>query len=222
MFSMTFPFGKGGAQEEIAQGQALADVAAARQLHLIYSSMAGIQHRPTDQLVEHASSKQTIEASMATYKFPLTILGPVSLMENLLNFDFNGLRHDTYALPLSPQRKLDQVTVLDIAGMAVYALEHPEELVGKRVELASDNISGAEIAQTLSEVIGRPIRYIQVPMEQIRMRRGEEIAKMYQNYEDNPYTIDIAALHAQYPEVKWHTFRQWAQTLAWRTLLPPS
>ena len=114
------------------------------------------------------------------------------------------------------------LAVLDIAGMTVYALEHPEELVGKRVELASDNISGAEIAQTLSEVIGRPIRYIQVPMEQIRKRRGEEIAKMYQNYEDNPYTIDIAALHAQYTAVQWHTFQQWAQTLDWRTLLPPS
>src|SRR5437867_3616803 len=42
IFSITFPFGKGGAQEEIAQGQALADVAAARHVHLIYSSMAGI------------------------------------------------------------------------------------------------------------------------------------------------------------------------------------
>ena len=220
MFSITFPFGKDGAREEIAQGQALADVAAAQRKYLIYSSIAGGQRRPSDLGVEHASSKQPIEAYMATQELVLTIIAPVYLMENLLNFNFNGLTHETYAQPLSPQRKIDQVTVLDIAGMAVYALEHPEELVGKRVEVASERINGVEIAQTLSQVIGRPIRYVQVPIEQISKMAGKEIAKMYQSFEDDPYYIDIAALHAQYPGVKWHTFQQWAQTLDWKKLLP--
>jgi uncharacterized protein YbjT (DUF2867 family) len=220
MFSITFPFGKDGAREEIAQGQALADVAAAQRKYLIYSSIAGGQRRSSDLGVEHASSKQTIEAYMATKELALTIIAPVYLMENLLNFQFNGLTYDTYAQPLSPQRKIDQVTVLDIAGMAVYALEHPEELVSKRVEVASERINGVEIAQTLSEVIGRPIRYVQVPIEQISKMAGEEIAKMYQSFEDDPYYIDITALHAQYPGVKWHTFRQWVETLDWKKLLP--
>jgi uncharacterized protein YbjT (DUF2867 family) len=222
MFSITFPFGKDGAREEIAQGQALADVAAAQRKYLIYSSIAGVQRRPSNLGVEHASSKQTIEAYMATKELALMIIAPVYLMENLLNFNFNGLTHDTYAQPLSPQRKIDQVTVMDIAEMAVYALEHPEELVGKRVEVASERINGVEIAQTLSEVIGRPIRYVQVPIEQISKMAGSEIAKMYQSFEDDPYYIDIAALHAQYPDVKWHTFRQWVETLDWKKLLPRS
>ncbi|WP_425567744.1 hypothetical protein [Nonomuraea dietziae] len=33
------------------------------------------------------------------------------------------LNQGVYAFPLSPERKLDQVTVLDIAGMAVHAIE---------------------------------------------------------------------------------------------------
>jgi len=198
----------------------LADVAAVQRKHLVYSSIAGGQRRPTDLSVEHASSKQRIEAYMATKDLALTTIAPVYFMENLLNFNFNGLLYNTYAQPLSPQRKLDQVTMLDIAGMAVYALEHPEELTGKRVEVASESISGEEIAQTLSEMIGRPIRYVQVPIEQIRKRAGSEIAKMYQRFEEEPYSIDIATLHTQYPGVKWHTFRQWAQTLDWKKLLP--
>ena len=220
MFSITVPFGRGGTQEEVEQGKVLADVAAAQRKHLIYSSIAGGQRRPTDLSVEHASSKQRIEAYMATKDLALTTIAPVYFMENLLNFHFNGLLYNTYAQPLSPQRKIDQVTMLDIAGMVVYALEHPEELTGKRVEVASESVSGEEIAQTLSEVIGRPIRYVQVPIEHIRKGAGEEIAKMYQRFENEPYYIDIATLHIQYPGVKWHTFRQWTQTLDWKKLLP--
>ncbi|MEU8147234.1 hypothetical protein [Nonomuraea sp. NPDC048901] len=41
-----------------------------------------------------------------------------------------------------------QVTVLDIAGMAVYAIEHPAELVGERVDLASDRVTGEEAARS--------------------------------------------------------------------------
>jgi uncharacterized protein YbjT (DUF2867 family) len=108
----------------------------------------------------------------------------------------------------------------DIAGMVVYALEHPEELVGKRVEVASESINGEEIARILSEVIGRPIRYVQVSIEQIRKTAGSEVAKMYQRFEDAPYYIDITALRAHYPDVKWHTFREWAETLDWKRLLP--
>jgi uncharacterized protein YbjT (DUF2867 family) len=220
MFSITVPFSKGGVQEEIEQGKVMADVAAAQHKHLVYSSIAGGQRRPTDLSVEHASSKQLIEAYMATKDLALTTIAPVYIMENLLNFDFNGLRYDTYAQPLSPRRKIDQVTVLDIAGMAVYALEHPEELIGKRVEVASESVNGEAIVRTLSEVIGRPIRYVQVPIEQIRTMAGDEIAKMYQRFEDEPYYTDIAALQAQYPGVKWHTFRQWVETLDWKNLLP--
>jgi len=197
IFSITVPFGPDGPMGEVVQGKNLADVAEKQNKHLVYSSIAGA--KPTANLVvEHASSKQQIEAYFATKpNLKQTVIGPVYLMENLLNFKFNGLERGVYAQPLSPDKKINQVTVLDIAGLAVW-----------------------EIAQILSEVIGRHIGYYKTPIEQIRQAAGNEIATMYEKFETNPYKVDIAALRNRFPEIKWHSFKQWAETLAWKTLLP--
>jgi len=45
-------------------------------------------------------------------------------------------------MPLSAGKRLDQTTVLDIAALAVYSFEHPSELAGQRIDLASDSLSG--------------------------------------------------------------------------------
>lgn len=51
LFSITVPFGTGGAQEEIAQGKVLAGVAAAQDAHLVYSPVAGALHSLEDASV---------------------------------------------------------------------------------------------------------------------------------------------------------------------------
>ncbi len=220
IFSITIPFGPQGQAGEIDQGKNLANVADELQKHLIYSSIAGA--KPTADLkVEHASSKQQIEAYLATKEgLRSTIIAPVYLMENLLNFKFNGLERGIYAQPLSSHAKINQVTVLDIASLAVWAIEHPATMVGKRIEVASDDISGEEIVQILSEVMGRPIKYYQTPLEQVRQTAGNEIATMYEKFEATPYKVDIAALRAAFPQIDWHTFKEWAETLDWKRLLP--
>lgn len=220
VFSITVPFGESGIEGEIAQGKALADAAAQQRKHLVYSSVAGAN--VADKSVGHVNSKQVIEEYINSKDVTHTILGPVYLMENLLNFDFNQLRRDVYALPLSPGRKIDQTTVLDIASLAVYAIENPDEMIGQRVDLASDSVSGQEIVDVLTEVLGRTITYYQMPIEQVRQFAGDEVATMFQKFEEAPYHIDLQALHSRYPEVQWHSFAEWAKTLDWDKLLPKS
>lgn len=140
-------------------------------------------------------------------------------MENTLNVAFNRFREGVLAMPLSPAKKLDQVTVLDIAGMAVLALENPDQFVGKRIDLASDSISGEQAAAVLSDVLGRDIPYQQLPIDQVRRWAGDEVANMFQRFEDNTYFLDIAALREQYPAVRWHTFAEWTKTVDWSRLL---
>jgi uncharacterized protein YbjT (DUF2867 family) len=123
------------------------------------------------------------------------------------------------AMPLSPDKKLDQVTVLDIAGMTVHAIEHPEEMAGKGVDLASDSVTGREAAQVLSEVLGREIPYRPLPLEQVRQWAGDEIATMFQRFEDNTEFLDTASLRAEYPAVRWHGFADWARTVDWERVL---
>ncbi|HMF31716.1 MAG TPA: hypothetical protein VKK79_09890, partial [Candidatus Lokiarchaeia archaeon] len=59
----------------------------------------------------------------------------------------------------------------------------------------------------------------QIPIEQVRQMAGVDLANMYQRFENEPYLIDIDALHQQCPEVGWHNFREWAETIEWAALL---
>ncbi|MFC8365551.1 NmrA/HSCARG family protein [Streptomyces griseorubiginosus] len=219
VFGLSLPFGPGGNDEEVAQGRLLVDTAAQAGAHLVYSSVRGAD-RIVDSQVAHAGSKQQIEAYLREQDgLRATVLGPVYFMENMLNVRFNGLANGRLAMPLSPDKRLDQVTVLDIAGLAVHAVENPDDLVGKRIDLASDSVTGTEAAAVLSEVLGKEIPYHRLPIEQVRQWAGDEVATMFQRFEENTHFVDTAALRAAYPQVSWHTFEQWASTVDWDRLL---
>lgn len=218
IFSITVPFGPRGQQGEIVQGKNLADVAVQLNTHLVYSSIAGAEPS-ADVTVEHAGSKQQIEAYFKTQpNLRVTVVAPVYLMENILNLTANGLARGVYAQALSPDHKINQVTVLDIASLVVWAIEHPKTMVGERVEVASEDISGNQITKILSHIIGRTIPYVQLSLDQVRQTAGDEIAVMYDKFEHNPYKIDIQALRERFPDIKWHTFKEWAESVQWTKL----
>ncbi|MEV5496052.1 NmrA family NAD(P)-binding protein [Nonomuraea fuscirosea] len=218
IFGLTVPFGENGAAEEIAQGRALADAAAAVGAHLVYSSVKGAAS-DVDFTVEHASAKQVVHRYLIEQGTTFTSVQPAYFMENALNVGLTRLNQGVYAFPLSPDRKLDQVSVLDIAGMAVHAIENPAKLYGRAIDVVSDSVTTLEAARFLSEAIGSPLPYENIPIPMIRQWAGDEIADMFQSFEDNRAHTDIAALHAEFPEVGWHSYLAWAQTVDWDQVL---
>jgi len=161
--------------------------------------------------IDHVDSKRRIEAYLQEKQIASTILAPTFFMENLPEYYFDQLKQGVFAFPLSAGRKLDQVAVADIASMAVYAIEHPVEMVGQRIELASDSVSGDEVVATLSEILGRQVKYIQLPIEQVRQYAGNDIADMFERFEQDAYHVDIAGLRSKYPDIAWHSFARWAE-----------
>lgn len=148
-----------------------------------------------------------------------TVLGPVYFMENALNLGFNRLNQRIFATPLSAAKRLDQTTVLDIAALTVHAFEHPDQLAGQRIDLASNSLSGAEIASILSHVLGRTIPYQQLPIEQVRQWAGDDLATMFGRFEANEDYVDITSLRRRFPGIRWHNFASWAETIDWQRLL---
>lgn len=221
VFGLSVPFGAGGKEQEVAQGRLLIDVAARHGAHLVYSSVRGAD-RIVEATVAHASSKQRIEAYLRVRGLPATVLGPAYFMENTLNVDFNRLRHGVLAMPLTADKRLDQVSVLDIAGLTVHAIENPGTMIGQRIDLAADSITGADAAQALSAVLGRDIPYQQLPIDQVRQWAGDEIATMFQRFQDTTDHLNIADLRAAYPSVGWHSFTDWAHTIDWDRVLGPT
>ena len=218
VFGLSVPFGEGGKDEEVAQGRLLVDTAARLDVHLVYSSVRG-GDRLVATDIDHADSKQLIEAYLREQQVRATVLGPVYFMENVLNLGFSRLGDGMLANPLTPGKPLDQVSVLDIAGIAVHAIEHPDEFVGERIDIASDRVTGQEAARILSEVLGREIPYQQLPLDMVRQWAGEEVATMFQRFEDNTDFLDIETLHAKYPDVRWHSYAEWANTVDWDKIL---
>ncbi|GGQ55738.1 NmrA family NAD(P)-binding protein [Couchioplanes azureus] len=218
VFGLSVPFGPGGQRDEVAQGRHLVDAAVRAGAHLVYSSVrGGDRTQKTD--IGHADSKQQIEAYLRQQPVRATVLGPVYFMENALNLGFSRLADGVLANPLSPGKPLDQVTVRDIAALAVHAVEHPDRFVGERIDVVSDRVTGEQAAAVLSEVVGREIPYRRLPLEQVRQWAGDEVADMFQRFEETTEFMDVEALHARYPEVKWHSYADWARTVDWDRIL---
>ncbi len=216
VFGLSIPFGEGGKDEEVRAGRALVDAAA--ELHLVYSSVRG-GDRIDDSGVDHADSKQLVEAYLRERATPATVIGPVYFMDNALAVDFSGLRRGVFTTPLTPGKRLDQVAAADIAGVAVYAIENPEQMIGRRVDIASDSVTGAQAAAILSDAIGKEIPYEQLSLDVVRQFTGEEFVAMWESFEANDQFLDIATLHATYPEVEWHCYEKWARSVDWDAVL---
>ena len=86
------------------------------------------------------------------------------------------------------------------------------------MDIASDELSGEEMAQALTRVTGREIRYVELPLEQVRQAMGKDGARMFEWFDRVGYSADIAALRREHPEVGWHAFEDWAKEQEWSAL----
>jgi hypothetical protein len=66
----------------------------------------------------------------------------------------------------------------------------------------------------LSDELGRKIRYVQVPLEQIR-QTSQDLTLMYEWFDRVGTGVDVASLHQQYPEINWRTFKDWVKSQNW-------
>ena len=109
------------------------------------------------------------------------------------------------------------IPVADIAGFVRLVVERPGVFQGKRVEIASDSLTGPEMAQVLAKASGTVIDYSAVPLTAVRAY-SEDLARMFEWLDRVGYDCDVAALRRAYPEAGWHDFREWAHEQDWSVL----
>jgi uncharacterized protein YbjT (DUF2867 family) len=205
IFLMGTPF-EDGAEGETRRGKLVADIAKGNNVeHLVYSSVANADKNTG---IPHFESKYKIEQHIKNLGIPYTIIGPTFFMENLLG---PGLEQGQLALPLSSSRILQQSALENIAEFSALVLERHKPFLGKRIDIASDEVTGEQAAEILSIEIGNRIRYVHIPLGQVH-QANEDMARMYEWYEKVGTGIDIKSLHQEYPEVNWLTFNDWARS----------
>ena len=85
----------------------------------------------------------------------------------------------------------------------------PQTYTGRRIELASDAPTPAQMSAALSDAMGRHVRYAEVPMSSVR-RGSADMAAMWEFLRGAGYQVDIAALRRDFPAVGWTSFTGWA------------
>ena len=206
-----------GFEGEVRQGKNVADAAkAAGVQHLVYSSV-GSAHRGMGQ--KHFESKWIIEQYIQSLDIPYTILRPVLFMDNY-NWSRAQILNGTFmGMGLRSEKGVQSVAVEDIGVFVALAFAHREEYVGKTIELAGDELTESQIADTFTKVIGRPVKLAQ-PTEDGGARRisDEEMEAMYSFFNGKGYDADIPALRKLHPGLL--TLEQYLRKNGWENAEP--
>lgn len=201
-----------GVGGEIVQGKLLADAAKkARVQHFVYSSVGGAER---ESGIPHFESKWQVEKHIQALGLPTTILRPVFFMDNFASYVGTPIKqHNTLLLPLHPETRLQMIATEDIGNFAALVFEQPTSFLGKALEIAGDELSMTEIAETFSRVMRRTIEFVEQPMEQV-IQSSPENALMMEWFNTQGYQAVIPALRALYPSLL--NLETWLHETGWQ------
>lgn len=127
---------------------------------------AGIKHvvhlgacGPDDTTVGHWAWHQLVERYIEWGGFSFTHLRPQDFMQNLLSYGNKKAIVDGVINAYVADARLSWVDVDDLALVAALALAHPETHGGKTYRLSYDAKTFDELADLMTQIIGKPFRY---------------------------------------------------------------
>lgn len=201
---MTTPF-EAGIDAEVVQGRAIIAAAVDERVpHMVFSSVAAADQHSN---VPHFESKGIIEAELAGSGLSYTITAPTYFFDNALG-GIDRIRAGILDLPLAPDHPLQQLARPDMGAFVSKVLMQQRSYVGQRIELVSDAVTPAQMADQLGAALGRPVRHEYTPVESIR---NPDMRAMWTFLNGRGYRADLQALHAQHPDIAWQTFAVWAR-----------
>jgi uncharacterized protein YbjT (DUF2867 family) len=113
---------------------------------------------------QHAESEDYIKSCGVPYTF----LRPNGFMQNLINYNAPTINSQNAFYGCQGEGKVSHVDMRDVAAIAVKALTE-ERHQGKTYTLTGPRaLTNAELAQILSDDLGRDIRYVDLPGEQFK------------------------------------------------------
>ncbi len=202
-----------GVQGEEEQGMRFAEAARrAGVKHLVYSSVQSADRKTG---IPHFDNKARVEEKVRSLGFPsYAILRPVFFMENLTSPWFlPGIQNGALAVGIRPDTRLQMIAVKDIGKYGSWAFERHAELNGRGIDIAGDEVTMPETAAVLSRVMGREVRFVQVPIEEVR-KFSDDYAAMLEWFDRVGYNVNIAAMSSE-SGVRPTKLAEWAAAINW-------
>jgi uncharacterized protein YbjT (DUF2867 family) len=158
------------------------------------------------------SDKAKVELALIDSGLPYTVLRPVAFMEN---FDRQQKRTASMGIidSRAPDRQLYFIAIRDIGMLAGESFDHPELWSGKAMNIAGDSMSVQQYVDTFSKVMGRPVKYTQMPLDEYLAAMPKPLRPLFRWYDEVGYTADVEALRKRYPDMI--TLEQYLRTTGW-------
>ena len=194
-----------GPEGEVRHGANLVRALEAAQVpHLVFVSGDGAA---ADSPVPLFRAKWRVENEIRAAGIPHTILAPTYLMENVFNaWNIEPLRAGVFPSPIPVGQPLQQTAIPDLLALAGLAIERRRELAGRRIAVASDEVSAQRAAEAISSLIPRRLEPRPAPLEQL----PPPLRLLFGWLESPGHRVGIEALHAEFAEIAWHDYAAWA------------
>lgn len=183
---------------ELAQGRAIIAAAQAANVpHIVQSSM-GDGRAPGGPA--HFVSKALLERDLRKSGLGWTLLGTVWFMDNLVNPGMKPhLMFPVLSGSLKPDTAFHMLAVQDLGWIAAEALTDPREWTGRKINMAGDVMTVAEMKAAYREVTGQRPKGWRIPAALFRRLVPEFAAQLsWQN--DVNFAFDARALRAVKPD----------------------
>jgi uncharacterized protein YbjT (DUF2867 family) len=161
VFAVTNPFtkrwtGSGSAttdtEAETVQGINVADACQRLNVrHLVFASVAGAREGTYKVHVATFEAKWRVEEFIRQIGIPATIIAPTGFFENLRS-PFAGIKQGVMPGLLKPGTRTQMISCEDIGWFCANAFEHPEDFIGKRLEVAGDTMTPEQQCETIARV----------------------------------------------------------------------
>ena len=187
-----------GVEREVEHGRILVDAAKAAQVkHVVFTSVANADR---DTGVPHFDSKYEIEQYLRHSELDYSIIRPVSFMNNWLWRKAEFLSGEIRE-PYDPDTRHQWIAARDIGFFAGEAFAKAEQWRGRAIDIAGDAMTLRELSAVLSEVSGRPVEYQRMTWGEYARDNNDQALKMAQWFDGVGYSVDVAALREQYPNL---------------------
>ena len=130
--------------------------------HIVLNSAMGAGDYPKSFPSWHRVVEDKLKASGLAY----TIFRPNSFMQNILAYNAPSIRAEGAFYAAIGNGRTSYLDVRDIAVVTAKALAAPTEHAGKTYELnGPEAVTYTELAQRITRVANRPVKYVDVPEE---------------------------------------------------------
>lgn len=166
-----FHIGPAHSAGEAEMGVAMVDATRAAGVRKFVFS--GVIHPSISAMTNHAAAKLPVEEALYSSELDFTVLQPARFMQNFERSWDDVVEHDRLAQPYSLSAKMCSVDYRDVAEVAAIAMTGDELSYGTFELCAPGMQDSHETAEIISEVLGRTITPVQIPLQQFASQLPE-------------------------------------------------